>query len=239
MKQTSLMLRSPIFRMSFPHVIEPRAFIDPKNPGIKGDPTYSVEMIFQPDDLKNFQMRTDSDWEQVDIVAVMADVAKEKWPGIDLREEVRNKVLLWPVIDGNKKAQDREQAGKDASEVYQDMKVIKAKAKQDYPPSLAVIDKGKIAELDRHTEKEMATAKGLFVAGYYAKASLNMKAHEVTGKKYITFYLNGILYFKKGERIGGMSIEDKFGGIEGGESAYDPTANTESVQDQFDEEIPF
>jgi len=112
------------------------------------------------------------------------------------------------------------------------MKVIPVKAKEGYPPALFVLDQGKFRELGRTNEQDMARAKDLFVGGHYAKASLNLKAMQTPQGRFLVFYVNAVLFVKEGQRIGGMSAEERFGGIEGGMAPHDPT-------DGLDDEIPF
>lgn len=231
-KAKNYILRSPMFRMSFPNVIEPRAYMG------TGAKTFGVEMLLNPDDLGKFQLLTDekdesgaSIWEEVDVQKLMVKIAKDAWADINVKEAVKHGGLTWPLIDGDKKAADREAKGK-KGDIYKGYKVLKASSNEEYAPSIHIIDGGVYRELDRNSESDMAIAKTRFVAGYYAKASLSCKAIETPQGKFIKFYMNAILFVKDGERIGGMSTADRFGGIEGGSSDYDPTEG-------MDDEIPF
>lgn len=226
----NLLMRTPVFRMSFPTFIEPRAYQDP-NTGRKGDPEFNCEMLLTEEDLDKFQVRRDDDWEEINIKNAMAEVAKAEWPDLSIREAVQHGGLNWPLKDGNAKADAREAKGK-KSEFYRGYKVLPIKAKADYPPQLYVQDKGKMVELTRSDESDMQRAKQLFVGGYYAKASVNLKALLTPQGKFLPIYVNAVLFVREGEKIGGMSPEERFGGIDGGVSDHDPTSG-------MDDEIPF
>ena len=220
-KSASLLLRTPVFRMSYPNLVDPKPYQDPKT-GKKGDPTYNVEALIKPDDIAKFQVLRDDTWEEVDVKQAMAEVAKTEWTDINLKEAVAQKALGWPLKDGEKKKAEREAKGK-KGDVYEGVKVLPLKASKDYPPQLYVVEGGKFRELSRANEADKAKAEQLFVGGYYAKGNVNLKAVETPQGRYVTFYLNAIVFIREGERIGGMSAEERFGGIEGGESDYDPT----------------
>lgn len=228
---TSLLLRTPEFRMSYVTLIDPERFKNPNTGQEAGEPKFSLEMLFKPEDLDNFQVKTDDGgWEQINVRNAMAQVAKAKWPELNLKEAVKAKDLSWPLVDGEVKKTKREAKGKNG-DVYTGMQVIPCTGSQKYPPQLYIIDGGKYRELNRAKDEDRATIDSVFVPGYYASANVNVKATEFNGK-FITFYVNSVLFRREGERIGGMSATDRFGGIDGGQSSYDPT-------DGLDDEIPF
>lgn len=229
-KTPSLLLRTPTFRMSHPNLVVAKPYVDP-NTGRKGEPTFNAEMLIQPDDIAKFQVRRDSGWEDIDVQRAMAEVAKMEWPDINIKEAVANRGLRWPLVDGNKKKAEREAKGK-KGDAYEGVKVIPIKSKEDYPPQLFVVDNGKFRELNRDEAEDKRKAESLFVGGYYAKANVNVRAMETPQGRFVVFYVNGVVFVKQGERIGGMSPEERFGGIEGGMADYDPT-------DGMDDEIPF
>lgn len=226
----NILLRSPMFRMSYPNLVEARAYQDPRS-GRKGDPEFSCDMLLTPEALDEFEGRRDDEWETMNVKNAMAEVAKAEWPDINLRDAVANGGLKWPLVDGNTKKQQQEAKGK-KGDVYENMKVIPIKAKEGYPPQLFVLDQGKFRELSRNNEADMGRAKDLFVGGHYAKASLNLKAMHTPQGRFLVFYCNAVLFVKEGQRIGGMSAEERFGGISGGSADHDPTEG-------LDDEIPF
>lgn len=230
-KSASLLLRTPVVRMSYPNLLTPKKFKDPKS-GREGNPMYNFEMIMTPENLDEFKvLRDDGNWEDINVSHAMAEVAKKEWPGIDLKEAVGNKSLRWPLKDGNQKKAEREANGK-KGDVYEDMKIIPVKATEKWPPQLYVVEGGKFRELSRSDEKDRAKIEQVFVAGFYVKANVNVTTAFLNEIKYVTFYVNAVMFIREGERIGGMTAEQRFGGIEGGESDYDPTEG-------LDDEIPF
>ena len=54
--------------------------------------------------------------------------------------------------------------------------------------------------------------------------------------KYVTFYVNSVVFKKDGERLGGGSHMERLLGVKGGETTYDPT---EGMKSNLDDEIPF
>lgn len=230
-KSASLLLRTPVVRMSYPNLLTPKAFKDP-NTGKEGAPMYNFEMIMTPEDLEKFEvLQEDGEWDSINVSHAMAQVAREEWPGIDLKETVKHKSLRWPLKDGNQKKAEREAKGK-KGDVYEGMKVIPVKASEKYPPQLYVVENGKFRELSRTDDGDRQKIEQLFVAGFYVKANVNVTTAFLNDIKYVTFYVNAVVFIREGERIGGMTAEQRFGGIEGGESDYDPTEG-------LDDEIPF
>ena len=230
-KSASLLLRTPVVRMSYPNLLNPKKFKDPKT-GREGNPMYNFEMIMTPEDLENFEVLRETDeWDSINVSHAMAEVAKEEWPGINLKEAVANKSLRWPLKDGNQKKAEREANGK-KGDVYEGMKIIPVKATEKWPPQLYVVENSKFRELKRDDDADRRKIDQIFVAGYYVRANVNVTTAFLNEIKYVTFYVNAVVFIREGERIGGMTAEQRFGGIEGGESDYDPTEG-------LDDEIPF
>jgi len=216
------------FRMSYPE-----SLIHPRQYNGKGPYRYSVEMLYEPDALLQFK-RPNSDtgeFEDVDIKKVIAEVAKAQWPGINIKEAVANGEMRWPIIKGDKKAEKREAKGK-KSDYYKGMEVITAKTGSEFPPRLYYVEGGKVKQITRGMESEEAKAKQMFSGGNYGYAEVNIKAMEVDDKKHVTFYVNSVRYTREGERIGGMSMMDRFEGVQGGVSDHDPTEGAD------DDDIP-
>jgi hypothetical protein len=217
--------------MSYPNLLNPKKYKDP-NTGKEGAPMYNFEMIMTPEDVENFEVLKESgEWDQINVSHAMAEVARKTWPDIDLKEEVKYRSLRWPLKDGNQKKAEREAKGK-KGDVYEGMKIIPVKASEKWPPQLYVVENGKFRELSRSDDADRKTIDDLFVAGYYVRANVNVTTAFLNEIKYVTFWVNAVVFIRKGDRIGGMTAEQRFGGVEGGESDYDPTEG-------LDDEIPF
>lgn len=231
MSTASRILITPECRMSFPNLVKPRAF--QQGGKEKGEPRYSVEMIFDPNDLGKFKAPDEASggFVDVDIRQVAADVAKEKWPDINVKESVQNRSLGWLINDGAAKADARKEKGKD-SEHYRGMKIISAKASVEYPPRLLVPTSDGRKTVMRGLDSDESLAAQYFVGGNYAIAEVNVKAVDTPQGRYVTCYLNSIKFTRQGERLGGASLMERFEGIEGGESDHDPTEG-------MDDDIPF
>jgi hypothetical protein len=237
-------LRAPVFRMSFPNLIEPRAYTDPKTKK-KSAPEYSVQMIIEPKGLDHFQMlnpETD-EWEkEVNIKKVIRAVADAAWgdnENYDFETFIKTEALKVPLVNGDKVAKERESRNK-KGDLYAGNFVLRGHASAKFRPALYTVDGGSYRELDMEKDDEgvylnsvdVALAKKLFYAGAYGRANLTCKGVESSFGKFVTVYLNGVLFHRDGKRIGGASGEDRFGGIEGGVGDYDPTS-------ELDDEIPF
>lgn len=215
----------PPFRMSYPTLITPRQYQG------KGDKTFSCGMIFEPDALSKVHMlddKAENGFSEVDLATVLVALAKEKWSGINVKEEFAK---TWPIKNGDTLAKKAEDKKKNADHL-KGMKYLNAKSKENVRPKLVVFEGGTKVVLDPEVEADKKKVEKFFVAGSWAKAVVKVMPTEVNENKYLTFYLNELRYVKPGPRIGGVSIMDRFEGVTGGSSDHDPTAG-------LDDEIPF
>lgn len=227
-----------MFRMAFPKLITAEQYV--RNGKPQGDPKFSMTMIFDEASLVKFQATDPNDANKlidVDVRKVAAELAKLEW-GNDLNlQEAFAKT--WPVVDGNKyNAEQVAKGKKGGGDAYKDHKFIVTKASNEYPPRLRAQKDGKIVELSRHIDADMAIAKACFVGGYYAMAEVNVQPNEVDGDKYVNFYMNGVRFIKQGDRLGGQSMMEKFGGTVGGASDHNPTEGLDAGG-KANDEIPF
>lgn len=237
--KNTVLFRTPPFRMSYATLLKPRAFME--NGVAKGDPTYSVEMLFDPADLDMFELKENDEWVVKPILNRLVAMCKAEWgEDFDIKAACEHGGMKWPVSDGTAKSKLGKEKGK-KWDAYDGKKIIRTKANENYPPQLFHGHGGEIKELRRDIEADLAKAGQLFVSGYYAKANGNIVPLQVDGKKYLTFYINAVMFYKEGERIGGMSGEDRFGGIDGGQQDYDPTGGGDAGAGggNVDDEIPF
>jgi hypothetical protein len=228
MADDSRILITPEFRMSYPNLITPKQFQN------KGEPTYSMEMIFEPEDLGRFKLLDDPSGKfvDVDVQQMCLAVIKGKWGEIDVKSEFARS---WPVKSGDTLAENRKSKGKKALDAYLGKKVIRCKASANYPPRLYFQEDGERKEIVRGSDTSTTKGKQLFVGGFYAFAELTVKALDTAQGKFVTFYVNSVKLTREGERFGGPSMMDRFdqSGVSGGQTAHDPTAG------MTDDDIPF
>jgi len=227
-KAASRILITPVYRMSFPNLSQPRSFQDKAD----GKKSYNVEMIFEAADLQAFKLWNDEtgNFEEVDVRQIAAQVAKEQWPGINVKSEFqpgRN----WPIHDGDTRAAEQERKGKKGDH-YKGMKVIRAGTDESIPPRLYTVENKRRVELVRGDDADKAKIESLFVGGNYALSEVTVKATETPQGRFIKFYLGGTKFVRQGEKLGSPSMMDRFDGITGGSSEHDPT-------DGLDDDIPF
>lgn len=239
-KNPSRTVISPKFRLSYPTLVTPERFTDPETRTEKGDPVYNMEMIFLPDDLDKFRVEnTDTgDFDTMDVRKLAVQLAKEKW-GSDfkVKEAVQHGGLGWPFKDGDERAEKKG----DKADHLRGKVLVRAKALSEIngkpnAPRLYYMADGKLKQIVRGTDAARQHAESLFYGGAYCTAELSVVASEFASKKYITVYINGVVFEEHGERLGGGSALERFRGVRGGESDYDPTSG---MSDDIDDEIPF
>lgn len=230
----SYTLRTPMIRFSYPNLITPRAYQGDN--GAKGKPTFNIEAILDPSDLGKFQLLDPEtkQWSDCSLSDIVMRAAKDMWPDIDVKESIKHGGLSIPVADGDARNAEKERKGKAVTEAYNGMKLFKASTNEQYPPLLVVHDNGKMRSLDRNNDADMTVAKQRFSAGNYGLLNINVKAIETPQGKFVKCYLGSVLFAKEGESLGGVSLEDRFQGIEGGFGDFDPMADEdESLDDLF------
>lgn len=239
-------VRTPVIRLSYAHLVEPKQY---KENGVaKGAPTFNTEMIVDPDSMKgSFEVRDESgEWKKIeDFTAFLMDFAKSEWGSdFDINGAVKHGGMKWPIQDGNKIIEKKEtKSGKKATrmEQYVDQRVLRSKSSEKSPPRLYMRGPDNIVLLDRDVEKDLKQARKFFNSGNYAVLSLNLVPNEVDERKYLTFYINDVLYHSKGERLGGVDGATVFSGYEGGESETDPSQGLDQrdASGDLSDEIPF
>jgi hypothetical protein len=230
MSNSTRVLITPVFRMSYPNLLKARPFMRNGKPA--GEPKFSVGGIFDPEDMGKFKTFDEGTGKFIDVSlpVVLVELAKAKWPGINVKEAVAAKELDWPIKNGDQLAQKAE-AKKKSADHFVGKSIIQLSSSGEYPPNLYMRENGKRKQLARGLDADEKRAASLFVAGSYAYAEVNIKPQETPQGRFITFYLNSVSFSKPGERIGGQSMMDRFDGVEGGASDHDPTGG-------MDDEIP-
>lgn len=203
--------------LAHPALFEPKQF--KKNGKPTGEPKYSGTFVLPADSEDLKAMKT-----------LAAKVARAKWPTRNFAD------LKFPFASGDKLADQRKaKSGKDDGEYQRGKVVVQSRSK--FAPRLAVIENGKIVDLDDDALK--AKYKGKFFFGAEVLAEFNFVAYEGgANPDGVTAYMNLVLATGKGTRIaGGSAASEVFKGYMGSASAEDPTGGGSSVE--LDDEIPF
>ncbi len=116
---------TPEFRMVWPNLFEPRAFIRDGKP--TGEPKYGLTMLFDPEEVR-------------DLKGIAAKVAKAQWPGRDLKE------LKFPFKNGDALAKKQAEAKKDGS-FYEGKVVVKTSSK--FAPQVVDLERKEILDPKR------------------------------------------------------------------------------------------
>ena len=226
----SVIALTPVFRLSYPALIEPKAYMEEGKP--KGKPEFSVEMLITGEQLDKFQVLDDATGElsYVHIEQLALKLSKEKWGGdFNPAQAVQHGGMKWPVRKGDDIIAAKDPAKRDRFDHYAGNRVLRAKCASEIngepnAPRLTYTDgAGNTVTINRTVDESKAKAGSLFYPGAYGYAEVNIKPTEVDGRKYITIYLNKIHFVRDGTRIGAASLMDRFTGIHGGQTDFDAT----------------
>lgn len=189
------------------NVFDPKPF--KKNGKEVGDPKFGGTLMMEPDYTGLPGLK-----------AKIAEAARSKWPTRALSE------LKFPLSSGDKAAERAKAKGKNR-DFMKGLIVLTARSK--YPPTLSVLEGGKIITLESDALK--AKYKSKFYSGCFIAASVNFVPYEADdGDDGVTAYLQSLLWVKDGERIGGRDQAEVFKSYMGTTTDEDPLA---------DDEIPF
>jgi hypothetical protein len=229
------------FILSYPKLIKAEPFMENGKP--KGAPVYSFEAISALDALAAWDiLNKDADQFVKGKVEVrLVQLAKEKWGNdFDVIAAVKHGGLSWPFKPGNKRADEK---GSKADH-YRETKFWRAKALAEIngspnEPSLYDGSGGELVKLMRSTESGKQRINELFYGGAICTAELNAVAGTTGENKYVTFYVNSIVFERHGDRLGGGSAIERLRGVKGGETDYDPSEGLGESGNTLDDEIPF
>jgi len=179
-----------------------------------GEPKYSGDFLLTPgsDDYKA-------------ISAKAFEVAKERWPGRDLKE------LQFAWSNGDKLAAKAELKGK-KRDFYKGFTVLKARTQ--YEPQVSVVEGGSIVD---YAGEKRALASKHFKGGQLVFVEVKFVAYDGVGNNPdgVTAYLNAVVATgRKGVEVpvGGQTSAEKFSGYIGLLSEEDPTAGSDPTQDE-------
>ncbi len=230
------------FILSYPKLLKAEPFIDPVTKKPKGDPVYSFEAISALDTLAAWDIldKDKDDFTKGRIEVRLVALAKEKWgDDFDVKAVVAAGGLSWPFKLGNAKADEK---GAKADH-YRDTKFWRGKALAEIngspnEPSLYDGSGGELVKLMRSTEAGKQRISELFYGGAICTAELAAVAGTLGTNKYITFYVNSIVFERDGDRLGGGSRIERQRGVKGGTSSVDPSKGMDKADD-LDDDIPF
>lgn len=238
----SVTLITAPFIISYPKVLKPEPFVNPKTKKPQGDPVYSFEAISDIDSLKEWRElnRETGEFSPVDVERRLVALAKEQFgDDFSVKEAVKNG-MSWPFKSGDKKADEK--GGK--ADHYRGKKFFRAKALteingQANRPTLWEANGNQgITRIPVGTPGGDERANSRFYGGAICTAELSAVAGESPQGKYVTFYVNAVVFEKDGDRLGGGSAIERMRGVTGGQSQVDPTEGMDG-NDSLDDEIPF
>jgi hypothetical protein len=227
------------FIISYPKLLKAEPYVENGKP--KGDPVYSFEGISEVDSLNSWNIldKEKDAFVPGSVEKLCVSLAKEKWGAdFDVRAAVQHGGLSWPFKSGDKKAETK---GEKAA-VYRGKKFWRAKALAEIngtpnEPALYFADKdGQLVKLLKGTENGKQRINESFYGGAICTAELNVVAGETAKGKYVTFYVNSVIFETDGDRLGGGSAVERLRGVKGGATKYDPT---EGMKEDLEDEIPF
>lgn len=230
------------FILSYPKLLKAEPYVDPVTKKAKGEPQYTFEAISALGALGAWDIysRDSDDPIKGKVEARLVKLAKEKWgDDFDVAGTVKHGGLSWPFKSGDRKADEK---GSKA-EHYRDTKVWRAKSMASIngspnEPSLYDGSNGELIKLRRSTEAGKQRIGELFYGGAICTAELNAVAGMSGDNKYVTFYVNSVVFEREGDRLGGGSRIERARGVHGGETDYDPTKGMDGGE-ELDDEIPF
>lgn len=237
-KTTSVTFITAPFILSYPKLMKPEPYTENGKP--KGEPQYSFEGISAIDSLENWLLvnRETGEFDPINVEKRLVALAKEQWGNdFSVKDAVKHGGLSWPFKSGDKKADDKGEKG----EHYRDKKFWRAKALAEIngnlnSPDLWVKTPKTVERVIRGTTQGDQLASQKFYGGAVCTAELNAVAGETAQGKYVTFYVNAVVFQEEGTRLGSGSNIERMYGVKGGKSDYDPT---KGLDNDLDDEIPF
>ena len=230
-KNPSTLLLSPVVRLSYPKLIKAEPFKDPTTGQEKGDPVFNTEMLCPADDLSKFRTWNEEkgEWKYDNLNSFCGRLAKQRFgDDFDVGAAIKHDGIKWPVTNGDKNAERGEKY-----EHYAGHYVVRGKALSEIngrpnAPSLYYMEDGKRKAIARGTDQGNQLAGDMFYGGAWVVVELSAVAGDAGGNKYVTLYMNSVMFIRNDDKFGGgNSLMDRFEGVTGGESDYDPTDGME------------
>jgi hypothetical protein len=239
-KNPSVTVITAPFILSYPKLLKAEPYMENGKP--KGEPMFSFEGISALDTLALWDIYSKDSEDPVKgkVEVRLVALAKEKWgDDFDVKSAVAHGGLSWPFKSGDKRAEEK---GAKADH-YRGTKFWRAKALAEIngspnEPSLYDGRGGELIKLRRSTEAGKQRINELFYGGAICTAELTAVAGTSGENKYVTFYVNSVVFERDGDRLGGGSRIERMRGVKGGESDIDPTEGM-AGGDTLDDDIPF
>ena len=192
------------FRVLWPNLFEPKAFVKDGKP--TGKPKYGFTAMWpKGTDITNLKQ-----------AAVAA--AQAAWPGL---ENLTKGAVRFPFKDGDKEADEllTRKTNRGTARTEEQVKMLRGnillKASTEYPPQIV------------GPNSEPLLDKAAVYMGCYGLAQFVFVAREVNGSRYVSAYFNFFAKARDGERLGGKDAKTVFKGLLGGESNVDPSDGDE------------
>ena len=203
-KNPSVTFVTAPFILSYPKLFKPEPYMENGKP--KGDPVYSFEAISTPESLLEWNIldREKDVFTPDSVEKRLVALAREKW-GADfsVKDAVKHGGLTWPFKSGDAKADEK---GSKADH-YRGKKFWRAKALAEIggnpnEPTLYFAEKdGSLTKLSKGTEQGRQRISEMFYGGAICTADINAVAGTTGDKKYVTFYVNCVVFERDGERL--------------------------------------
>lgn len=190
-KQKTFKVTTPKFRVSYPHLFEPRLNT------LSGKEEYSVQAIFPPD---------------ADLSELKAAAKKA------LKAEFGEDITKWPVPPDQMRLPFKVQAAKKDQDgilrlppgFTEGAPLMTYKCSPEYPPVIVGTERDMSGNLVRLTEPRDV------YGGCYARAAIAVKAYSHGANRGVTCYLNSLQKLDEGEPFGNISRpEDDFAPVAG------------------------
>lgn len=191
-KKEPTRLMTPVGRLINHSLFEKDVYTDER--GHEADPSYKIEMAFEPDELEEFEN-------------AIVDVAIDFF-GADAEKDYDEQRLRSPITDGDKMAEDREKRGK-KGDAYVGKLVVRAKTifnrNGDDGPGGVYVCNAEAEEMD-------FAERGKVYNGCYGQMSVTLNPYPgiAGGQPGVSLYLNGFQFVKDGERLRGSDPSSLF-----------------------------
>ncbi len=183
------------FILSYPKLFKPEPYMENGKP--KGDPQYGFEAISEKDSLKEwlFLDKDTGDFLPVNVEQKLVALAKSLWgDDFDVVAAVKHGGLSWPFKSGDKKADDKgERADHYRGKKYWRSKALAVIAGNPNEPTLYYDEDG-LVRINKGTPSGDQMIGNKFYGGAICTAELNAVAGETAQGKYVTFYVNSVVF---------------------------------------------